>query len=105
VIAYAAARRAREMGVRVALGASAHDVIRLVVGQALKLALGGLAIGLPAAYLLSRLMSSVVAGVVALDWTVFGGFTLLLAGSAALAGYIPARRAARVDPMVALRCE
>jgi putative ABC transport system permease protein len=105
VIAYSVARRSHEMGIRVALGARPQDVLRLVVGQALRLALGGLAIGLPTAYGLSRLMSSAVYGVVTLEWTVFIGFTLLLAASAALAGYLPARRAASVDPAVALRAE
>jgi ABC-type antimicrobial peptide transport system permease subunit len=105
VIAYSAARRTQEMGVRLALGAAPEDVLKLVVGQAVRLALAGLAIGLPAAILLTRVMSSAVQGVVALDWTVFAGFTLLLVASAALAGYVPARRAASVDPVTALRCE
>jgi len=105
VIAYSAARRTQEMGVRLALGAAPDDVLKLVVGQAIRLALAGLAIGLPAAILLTRVMSSAVQGVVALDWTVFAGFTLLLVASAALAGYVPARRAAAVDPVIALRCE
>ncbi len=105
VIAYSAARRTQEMGVRLALGAAPEDVLKLVVGQAVRLALAGLGIGLPAAILLTHVMSSAVYGVVALDWTVFAGFTLLLVASAALAGYVPARRAARVDPVTALRCE
>ncbi len=105
VIAYSAARRTQEMGVRLALGAAPQDVLKLVVGQAVRLALAGLAIGLPAAILLTHVMSSAVYGVVALDWTVFAGFTLLLVASAALAGYVPARRAAGVDPVTALRCE
>jgi ABC-type antimicrobial peptide transport system permease subunit len=105
VIAYSAARRTQEMGVRLALGAAPEDVLKLVVGQAVKLALIGLAIGLPAAILLTHVMSSAILGVVALDWTVFTGFTLLLIASAALAGYVPARRAAGVDPVTALRCE
>jgi putative ABC transport system permease protein len=105
VIAYSAARRTQEMGVRLALGAAPRDVLKLVVGQAVKLALAGLAIGLPAAILLTWGMSSAVQGVVALDWTVFAGFSLLLVCSAALAGYVPARRAAAVDPLTALRCE
>jgi putative ABC transport system permease protein len=105
VIAYSAARRTHEMGVRVALGAAPRDVLRLVVGQALKLALGGLAVGLPAAYGLSRVMSSAVRGVISLDWTVFAGLSVVILASAALAGYMPARRAAAVDPLTALRCE
>jgi putative ABC transport system permease protein len=105
VIAYSAARRTQEMGVRLALGAAPEDVLKLVVGQAVKLALAGLAIGLPVAVVLTRVMSSAVQVVVALDWTVFAGFTLLLVAAAALAGYVPARRAAGVDPVTALRCE
>ena len=105
VISYSAAQRTNEMGVRVALGAASRDVLRLVVGQALKLAVVGLAIGLPAAYALCRVMSSAVQGVISLDWTVFAGLSLLILGSAALAGYVPARRAAAVDPLTALRCE
>jgi len=105
VIAYSAARRTQEMGVRLALGAAPDDVLKLVVGHAVRLAAIGLAIGLPSAIVLTRVMSSAVQGVVALDWTVFAGFTLLLVASAALAGYVPARRAAAVDPVTALRCE
>jgi putative ABC transport system permease protein len=105
VIAYSAARRTQEMGVRLALGAAPEDVLKLVVGQAVKLALVGLAIGLPVAIALTRAMSSAVQGVVALDWTIFAGFTLLLVAAAALAGYVPARRAAGVDPVTALRCD
>ena len=105
VIAYSAARRTQEMGVRLALGAAPGDVFKLVVGQAVRLASIGLAIGLPVAFTLTRVMSSAVYGVVALDWTVFAGFALLIVASAALAGYVPARRAAAVDPLTALRCE
>ncbi len=105
VIAYSAARRTQEMGVRLALGAAPQDVVKLVIGQAVKLSAIGLAIGLPAAFLLSRAMSSAIQGVVGLDWTVFAGFSLLIIASAALAGYVPARRASSVDPTTALRCE
>jgi putative ABC transport system permease protein len=105
VIAYSAAQRTQEMGVRLALGAAPRDVLRLVVGQAVKLAAIGLAVGLPLALALSRLMSSAVQDVVALDWTVFAGLTLLILAAAALAGYMPARRAAAVDPLTALRSD
>jgi len=77
----------------------------MVVGQALKLALFGLAIGVPAALALTRALSSLLFGVVHIDAPVFVGFTLLLALVAAIAAYLPARRATKVDPMVALRYE
>jgi putative ABC transport system permease protein len=105
VIAYSVSQRTHEIGVRIALGAHRREVLRLVVGQALKLAAIGLAVGVPAAYLLSRLMSSAVYGVVALDWKIFAGFALLIAASALAAGFFPARRAASVDPVTALRSE
>ena len=79
-----------------------RDVLRLVIGQALKLAALGLAIGLPVALALGRVMAGALFGVVALDPMTFVAFTLLLTGVATLAGYLPARRAMRVDPMVAL---
>jgi putative ABC transport system permease protein len=105
VMAYAVSQRTREIGVRLALGAQPRDVFRLIVGQSLKLAALGLAIGLPAALALGRLMAGALFGVVALDPLTFVGFTLLLTCVALLAGYLPARRAMKVDPMVALRCE
>ena len=105
VMAYAVSQRTREIGVRVALGAQPRDVLRLVIGQALKLAALGLAIGLPVALALGRVMAGALFGVVALDPMTFVAFTLLLTGVATLAGYLPARRAMRVDPMVALRTE
>jgi putative ABC transport system permease protein len=105
VMAYAVSRRTREIGVRLALGARPHDVFRLIVGQSLKLAALGLAIGLPVAFALGRLMAGALFGVVALDPLTFVGFTMLLTAVALLAGYLPARRAMKIDPMVALRCE
>jgi len=105
VMAYAVSQRTREIGVRLALGARPRDVFRLIVGQSLKLAALGLAIGLPVALALGRLMAGALFGVVALDPLTFVGFTMLLTGVALLAGYLPARRAMKVDPMVALRCE
>src|SRR5215468_9896486 len=102
VMAYAVSQRTHEIGVRMALGARPRDVFRLIVGQSLKLAALGLAIGLPASLALGRLMSGALFGVVALDLMTFVGFTVLLTGVALLAGYLPARRAAKVDPMIAL---
>lgn len=105
VMAYAVAQRTHEIGVRMALGAQPRDVLRLIVGQALKLAALGLAIGLPVAVGLSRVMEGALFGVVALDGLTFIGFMLLLTGVAVFAGYLPALRATKVDPMIALRCE
>jgi putative ABC transport system permease protein len=105
VMAYAVSQRTREIGVRVALGARPQDVLRLVLGQSLKLAALGLAIGLPVALALGKAMAGALFGIVALEPMTFVGFTLLLTGVALLAGYLPARRAMRVDPMIALRFE
>src|SRR5262249_40900261 len=103
VIAHAVSQRAREIGVRVAVGARPQDVLRWVVGQALKLAGLGLAIGLPVALALGRMMAGALFGVIALEPLTFVEFTLLLTGVAMLAGYLPARRATKVDPITALR--
>jgi putative ABC transport system permease protein len=105
VMAYAVSQRTREIGVRMALGARPQDVLRLVVWQSLKLAALGLAIGLPVALALGRVMAGALFGIVALEPMTFVGFTLLLTGMALLAAYLPARRAMRVDPMIALRFE
>jgi putative ABC transport system permease protein len=105
VMAYAVSQRTREIGVRVALGAQPRDVLRLIIGQALKLAALGLVIGLPVALALGKVMAGALFGVVALDPITFVVFTLLLTGVALLAGYLPARRAMRVDPLVALHYE
>jgi putative ABC transport system permease protein len=105
VIAYAVSQRTREIGVRVALGARPQDVLRLVLGQSLKLAALGLAIGLPVSLALGRAMAGALFGIVALEPLTFVGSTLLLTGVALFAGYLPARRAAKVDPITALRFE
>ena len=105
VMAYSVAQRTHEIGVRVALGARHIDVFRLVVGKALKMAAIGLAIGLALALLMTHALSSVLFGVIQTDVVMFAGLTFLLALVAALAAYMPARWAAKVDPMVALRYE
>jgi putative ABC transport system permease protein len=105
LMSYSVTQRTHEIGVRMALGAEQGDVLRLVVGYALKLAIIGLAIGVPVALALTHALSSVLFGVLRIDTPVFALFTLLLALVAALAAYIPARRATQVDPMVALRYE
>jgi putative ABC transport system permease protein len=105
VISYSVARRTHEIGVRIALGAGQGDVLKMVVWQAWRMAGLGLAVGVPLAFLLTRIMSSVLYNVVALDPMTFAIFTALLGASALLASYLPARRAARVDAVVALRHE
>jgi putative ABC transport system permease protein len=105
VTAYSVTQRTHEIGVRVALGARRFDVLRLVVGGAMRTALLGLGIGLVLALLLTRAISSALFGVVQFDLITITLLTLALASVATLAAYVPARRAARVDPMVALRYE
>ena len=105
VISFSVARRTREIGVRVALGAQATDVLGMVVGRGVILASVGVIAGLGAASALTRLVGTQLYGVKATDPTVFAAVSLLLIAVAALASYIPARRAARLDPMVALRNE
>jgi putative ABC transport system permease protein len=102
---YSVTQRTHEIGVRMALGAQPGDVLRLVVGYAVKLTIMGLAIGVPCAVALTHTLSSMLFGVVRIDAPVFALFTLLLALVAAVAAYIPAHRATKVDPMVALRYE
>ena len=105
VIAYLVGERTREIGVRMALGAQRADVLRLVIGQGTRMALLGVAAGLVAAFGLTRLMSSQLFGVTAHDPLTFAVVALALLAVAVLACYLPARRAAQVDPVVALRAE
>ena len=105
VMAYSVTQRTHEIGVRVALGARRFDMLRLVVGGAMKMAAIGLGIGFVLALLLTRALSSLLFGVVQIDIVTFALLTSLLALVAALAAYIPARWAMKVDPMVALRYE
>lgn len=105
VMAYSVSRRKREMGIRVALGADRARVVRLVLGEGLKLALVGVVLGLLAALGASRLVASLLYNVSAVDPVAFVGVPALLVGVAALAVYLPARRASRAEPMQALKTD
>jgi len=106
VMAYAVSHRTREIGVRMALGAGRADILKLmVIGHGMRMTAIGIVIGLAGAVGLAQAMKGMLFGAIGADWMTFAGVTSLLAGVSLLACYIPARRAAKVDPMVALRYE
>jgi ABC-type antimicrobial peptide transport system permease subunit len=105
VLAYAVTQRQREIGIRMALGAQRRNVLSLVLGQGMKLALAGAAIGIVGALALTHVIRSLLYGITPTDPLTFAGVALLLIGAALLACWLPARRAAKVHPMEALRCE
>ncbi|MGH9708590.1 MAG: FtsX-like permease family protein, partial [Candidatus Acidiferrales bacterium] len=105
VISYLAAQRTHEIGIRMALGAQPAGISRMILMEGMKFALIGVAVGLVAALALTRLMSQMIFGVGAFDPLTFAGVSILLIFIAMAACYIPARRAMRTDPMIALRYE
>jgi putative ABC transport system permease protein len=105
VLAYSVTQRTHEMGIRMALGASRVEILKMVVGQGMKLVLSGLVLGLVVSLAVTRLLTTLLFGTSARDPLTFAAVTLLLIIVALLAAYIPARRASQVDPIVALRYE
>ena len=105
VLAYAVEQRIREIGVRLALGADRSDVFRLIVGNGMRLALTGVVVGVPMALMLTWVMGGMLSGVAGADPVIYAAAVGLLVTSALLASYLPARRATRIDPLIALRSE
>ena len=105
VISFLVSERTHEIGIRLALGAARPSILNLILRQGLRLALTGAVVGLLAALIVSHLMASLIYGVRPTDPLTFAGVAFLFIGVAALACYLPARRAMKVDPMVALRYE
>jgi predicted permease len=105
VVSYSVSQRTRELGIRIALGATEDRVVRLVIGQGMGLTVAGVAIGLVGAYWLVHLLATLLYGVTATDTVTFVGVSVVLLGVASLASYLPARRASRVDPVIAMRAE
>jgi len=105
VMSYAVTRRTNEIGIRMALGARGDDVVRMVMKETMLLVAIGMAIGIGAALETTRLISTLLFGLTPNDPATIAAAALLMTFVAAFAGYLPARRAARVDPMTALRCE
>ena len=103
MISYSVTQRTLEIGIRLALGATTGDVLKMIAGHGMKLAITGVGAGLLGSIAFNRLMKSLLFGVGAIDPPTFAGIALLLASVALLACYIPARRATKVDPLVALR--
>jgi putative ABC transport system permease protein len=105
VIGHAVNQRTREIGIRMALGAARHDVFRLILGEGGRLAVAGVGLGIVASYLLTQFLRTLLFGITPTDPLTFGAVAVLLLLTALLACYFPARRASRVDPVIALRSE